>query len=501
MTPDKKQPVERHRIIIVEEGPETAWQTRAFLEGTYNVELLDSPDEACARLQRSPSVHAVLLHVRSADTFELGFIRSFRRILPVLKVIVLLPSDHADQVVKAVRLGADTCVWKPFTANTLHRALKDCLATSPEPDTVASLENQSATEELEGGGFYVMASPQMRNLRAQVEKVARIDVPVLCLGESGTGKEVITRLIHRLSPRAQRPFLKVNCAAMPSELLESELFGYERGAFTGAVRAKPGKFEVCNHGTLFLDEIGEMPPALQAKLLHVLQDREFSRLGGSLPVKVDVRVLAATNVNIREAIQAKIFRADLYYRLSTFVFCVPPLRDRPEDIPVLLKRNMQVFAERLNLPLRPISDHLLERCLRYNWPGNVRELENFVKRYLICGEEAMTFSASPQLTEGDGTLHPVHRGASGAGDLKAHIRELRNGAEASAMSKALEEKHWNRKQAAKALNISYKSLLSKIRLYGLDRGAEVQPVGKGSGTITNSGNTHVPRVRCAGEPL
>jgi transcriptional regulator with PAS, ATPase and Fis domain len=267
------------------------------------------------------------------------------------------------------------------------------------------------------------------------------------------------------------------------------------------VRSKPGKFEICNHGTLFLDEIGEMPPALQAKLLHVLQDREFSRLGGSSRVKVNVRVLAATNVNVREAIAAKTFREDLYYRLSTFVFTLPPLRDRPEDIPILLQRNLNVFAERLRLPPRPISNHMLERCLRYNWPGNVRELENFVKRYLICGEEAMTMGASLRMNERDRTVHPVQPAVPGAGDLKAHIRELRNGAEASAVYQALEEKNWNRKQAAKSLNISYKSLLSKIRLYGLDQGAKVESLPKGSAIITNSPTAPVYRARCAGEPL
>ena len=493
--------MKRHRILIVETGPESTWKTCTLLEdSTYDVEVLNSRDEACARLRRAPLVDAALLHVGDADTVGLSFIASFREILPSLRIIVVLPSNHADQLVKAVRLGADTCLWKPFEVETLQDALQDCLPVACE--ATPAPESPRDTEELEGGGFFVMASPAMRKLRAQVDQVARIDVPVLCLGESGTGKEVITRLIHNLSPRAQRPFLKVNCAAMPSELLESELFGYERGAFTGAVRSKPGKFEICNHGTLFLDEIGEMPPALQAKLLHVLQDKEFSRLGGSSRVKVNVRVLAATNVNIREAIKAKTFREDLYYRLSTFIFSLPPLRERPEDLPILIRRYMNLFAERLRLPRRPVTTAVLERCLGYNWPGNVREVENFVKRYLICGEEALTFAGANGLSNGHHTERPVVQSAApGAGDLKAHIRDIRNGAEASAISQALEEKNWNRKEAAKSLNISYKSLLSKIRLYGLDHTSEVASLRKDDVRTTAARNAPLSRVRCAGESL
>src|SRR5437899_5267345 len=224
--------MDRLRILIVEEGLETTWRTQSLLEGSiYDTEVVKGCEDACMRLQRKPLLHAVLLNIASADTKSLVFIADFRRIRPFLKVIVLLPSDHANQVVKAVRLGADTCVWKPCDSNTLHRTLQECLVPVPEASV---LERPDDIEELGGGGFFVMASPAMRKLRAQLDQVARIDVPVLCLGESGTGKEVITKLVHSLSPRANRPFLKVNCAAMPSELLESELFGYERGAFTGA---------------------------------------------------------------------------------------------------------------------------------------------------------------------------------------------------------------------------------------------------------------------------
>jgi transcriptional regulator with PAS, ATPase and Fis domain len=309
----------------------------------------------------------------------------------------------------------------------------------------------------------------MRKLRADLERVAGIDVPVLCLGESGTGKEVAARWLHRFSPRASQAFLKVNCAAVPAELLESELFGYERGAFTGAVRSKPGKFELCHNGTLFLDEIAEMPAALQAKLLHVIQDQEFVRLGGCHRVKVSVRVIAATNVKIRQALADKRFREDLYYRLSVFVFEIPPLRERAEDIPILLRRYLAQHARALGLPERALSHELWQRCLRYEWPGNVRQLENFVKRYLLMGEEAADLDRADGLPE-FGTV--IIRESDAPPDLRAHIRGMRDGAEASAISKALTQTRWNRKAAADLLNISYKSLLLKIRQHGLDRRAK-----------------------------
>ncbi len=227
----------------------------------------------------------------------------------------------------------------------------------------------------------------MRQLRAHAMQVARFDFPVLLLGESGTGKEVLAHLIHKYSDRAHRTFLKVNCAAVPSELLESELFGYEPGAFTGANKAKPGKFELCNKGTLLLDEIGEMSPALQAKLLQVLQDGQFSRLGGRNTVKVDVRVLAATNINMPQAIAQKTFREDLYYRLNSFVLRMPSLRERREEIPMMLRHFMIHLADRYACAPLSVSQRLVEACENYPWPGNIRELENFVKRYLVLGDE------------------------------------------------------------------------------------------------------------------
>jgi two-component system, NtrC family, response regulator AtoC len=308
----------------------------------------------------------------------------------------------------------------------------------------------------------------MRELYKQIKKIARVDVPVLFLGESGVGKEFFAKYLHSLSDRSERPFLKVNCAALPSELLESELFGYEAGAFTGATRPKPGQFELCDRGTILLDEIAEMSPPMQAKLLHVLQDLRFSRLGGRSMVQVNVRILAATNVRIEEALAEKKFRPDLYYRLNTIILHIPALRDRPEDIPLLLEHFMLAAASKFGIPPRPISGRVLEACLEYSWPGNVRELESLVCRLLLEEDEEALIArlegaSAPDTIEETSMDEPsfVHLG------LKSLTREIRVQAEKHAIQQTLARTCWNRTEAARLLKISYKSLLNKIQQYGI----------------------------------
>ncbi|MBV8207484.1 MAG: sigma-54-dependent Fis family transcriptional regulator [Acidobacteria bacterium] len=372
--------------------------------------------------------------------------------------------SDTKKVVEAIRLGAQDYLTKPFHKSDLDTVLKRLLPAKPPEEKEST--THAEVEELSDDLFFVAASPAMRKIRSQVGLVANVDIPVLILGESGTGKEILARLIHKMSPRAHRTFLKVNCAALPADLLESELFGYEPGAFTGADRSKPGKFELCNKGTILLDEIGEMPPTLQAKLLHVLQDGQFSRLGGRSTIKVDVRVLAATNINIQEAIQTKKLREDLYYRLNAFTLRLPPLRERKEEIPILLKHMMARMAESYaNAPL-PITPALADACLRYPWPGNLRELGNFVKRYLVLRDENLL------IHELDSQAHASQTGEHDlpehSGGLKSLVRSLKDQAEGEAIRRALEQTNWNRKTAAAILNISYKALLYKIRQYGLE---------------------------------
>src|ERR1700731_88630 len=329
------------------------------------------------------------------------------------------------------------------------------------------------SEALSNGFVLPSISPVSAKIRSSIEQVARVDVSVLLLGESGVGKEVVARRIHALSNRAHRTFLKVNCAALPAELLESELFGYEAGAFTGATRAKPGQFELCNKGTILLDEIGELPPGLQAKLLHVLQGGQFSRLGGRSLIEVDVRILAATNVNVPQALANKQLREDLYYRLSALTIHMPPLRERPEEIPIFLGYFMHRFAAQLGCPTKPYPDKVLEACAHYAWPGNVRELENFVKRFLILGDEdlvpAILGSSQPKPAD----LRDKGVVSLGVPDGPWSLRTVRAEAEKEAILLALEQTKWRRKDAARKLRISMKALYNKLRLYGIasaDRG-------------------------------
>jgi len=320
---------------------------------------------------------------------------------------------------------------------------------------------------------FVAVSPSMREVRRKVEQVASTDAGVLLLGESGTGKEVVARLIHKLSKRAPQKFLKVNCAALPVDLLESELFGYEAGAFTGARQAKAGKFETCHKGTILLDEIAEMPISPQAKLLHVLQDGEFSRLGSASLVRADVRVLAATNVNVREAVRLGTLRADLYYRLNVFTIQLPPLRDRKEDQPHLLNHFLSSWAASYGRPRPTLTRRMLDACLAHSWPGNVRELENFVKRFLVHGDEDEAISQlNYEMGEDRANQAKINPdGKTQCGDLKSLVRDLKHETERAAIVQALDRTGGNRQDAASLLNISLRALHYKIRQYGIDQGA------------------------------
>jgi two-component system response regulator AtoC len=334
----------------------------------------------------------------------------------------------------------------------------------------ADTELDSLAEVLNDGSIFVSSSPAMHAIRQQIEKIAEYDIPVLILGESGTGKEVIARLLHSRSDRARRPFLKVNCAALPGSLLESELFGYERGAFTGAVRTNPGKFEICNSGTILLDEIGEICPTLQAKLLHVLQDKTICRLGGTASIGVGARVIAATNVDISEALESGALRQDLYYRLNTFVLRVPPLRSRREEIPFLLQHFVRQFAGIYGCPPLPPSRRLVAACMEYSWPGNIRELQSFTQRFLIQGDEQRSLLE----LQGAGRVMIGHPAAEISpleavpDSLKRLSRQIKSIAEKPAIEKILIETRFNRKAAARRLKISYKGLLRKLREYDLD---------------------------------
>ena len=374
-----------------------------------------------------------------------------------------------------------------------------------EPEVVIAqsdaplVERRSRLPRTHGTGELLGASEKMREVHDLIARVADTDVTVLIRGESGTGKELAARAIHAASPRRHRTFVKVNCAALPSELLESELFGFERGAFTGAIQHKPGKFEFAHEGTMFLDEISEMHHPLQSKLLQVLQDGEFARLGGRQDVHVDVRILAATNRDLEMAVAEGQFREDLFFRLNVVCITLPPLRQRRDEIPVLTDRFLAQYAEHYNKPPIALSSDTLRLFGEYEWPGNVRELENLLKRAVILGSDEsirreltdtiagrrqtspipalQTHAATAQPPVAAAPPQPARAGASieptaspiSSGSLKDIARHAAREAERELIHRTLQQTRWNRREAAEILGVSYKALLYKIKEAELDK--------------------------------
>ena len=458
------------RILVVDDEPSIRKYLQTLLEvDGYEVNTVNSGNEALALLVNGDRPDFIILDVLMPEMDGLETLRRMMQLDRSLNVVMLSCSNEVTTVVDAIRIGANDYLTKPFEKSELDAAMLKC-----RQKRELRRENQALrdycdhlTEDLS----FLAASPQMVKIRQQILQIAPVDVPVFVAGESGVGKEVVARMIHMRSPRVNQPFIKVNCAALPSELLESELFGYEQGAFTGAMRAKPGKFEMANKGTIFLDEIAEMSPQLQAKMLHVLQDHQFNRLGGRQLVQCDVRVLAATNVNVREAIQSGRFREDLYYRLNVFSITVPPLRERTREIPLLFRHFLEKYSEKFQKQAMEPSSNLIEAAMNYPWPGNLRELENFVKRYVILQDDEGSFrellemAATRQRTSPRDDLAPQKEQG-----LKALVRGLKDEAEMEAIAAALEKTNWSRKEAARMLGISYKALLYKMKQFKLDAG-------------------------------
>jgi two-component system response regulator AtoC len=481
---------EHERILVVDDEPSIRKYLETLLEvDDYEVEAVASGEEAVAKIEKGDRPDFIILDVLMPELNGLDTLKQLMQIDRSLNIIMLSCSNEVGTVVEAIRMGAQDYLTKPFEKAELDVAMLKCRQKQQ-----LRAENKALREycdTITADLSFLAASPQMVRIRQQILQIAPVDVPVFIYGESGVGKEVVARMIHMRSTRRGQPFVKVNCAALPGELLESELFGFEQGAFTGAVRSKPGKFELASKGTIFLDEIAEMSPHLQAKLLHVLQDHQYSRLGGRHLIDVDVRVLAATNVDVQEAMKSGRLREDLYYRLNVLSLNVPPLRERTSEIPLLFRHFLQKHSAKFNKEIAHPSEHLLEAAIRYPWPGNLRELENFVKRYVILEDDEGSFrellemAALRQRTSPREEVAPVREQG-----LKALVRSLKDEAEMEAISDTLEKTHWCRKDAAKILGISYKALLYKIRQFGLDtgrpgRGAAKEKANGAEGVKTN----------------
>jgi two-component system response regulator AtoC len=453
----------RAQVLILEPDLAVLDYLRLTLLPRFSLSLFSEEQTLLDRLNQvdEPDLLLLALHTNRDPLPLLTHIRCTK---PNLPVIVLSCSADLRDIEMVIRLGVRAIVMKPFIGSDIEQAIDEHLASVEKKVAAADALREVPLNETHS---FVRSSKRMRDLEAQAALVARADIPLLILGESGTGKEILALYTHKMSARSQNIFLKVNCAAVPADLLESELFGYEQGAFTGAVKTKPGKFEVCTGGTIFLDEIGEMPAILQAKLLQVLQDGTFSRLGSRSPMKVDVRVIAATNINMKEAMANKTFREDLYYRLNGFTLSIPPLRERKEEIPVFAEYFMRKGAKRYGRDPLSFSANLLNTLAEHSWPGNLREMENVINRYLVLGDEnAILEELSPSTAYQGGAATAAQEAPNGAG-LKAMVRSLKGDAESTAIAQVLEGTGWNRKAAANDLQISYKALLYKIKQYDL----------------------------------
>src|ERR1700743_2146769 len=377
---------QKTRVLIVDDDITMAKYLAAHLTRRNFEVTVASSDQEALRVFRSFDPVLVLMETAINGETNSDTLQRLKQIKPSVSVMVLSSSKDPEFIFKASKLGADDYVTKPVDLKDLDERIAKVL----EGQRVVSEVTQLREHVRRQSDFTMLfgTSPKMMEVKMTIEQVADTTATVLVRGESGTGKEVVARMVYAESSRCDKPFVKVNCAAIPHELLESELFGYEAGAFTGANRQKRGKFEQANGGTIFLDEISEMHPALQAKLLHVLQDHEFSRLGGKRDVQVDVRVLAATNKPLEGDVEEGVFREDLFYRLNVVTIHIPPLRERREEIPVFLKYFLEKYSEHYGKKPPMFSEYAITRMMEYAWTGNIRELENMVKRYVIVGNEA-----------------------------------------------------------------------------------------------------------------
>jgi two-component system response regulator AtoC len=440
----------------------------------YGVELAQNGEEVLRYMQAGQTpISLLMLDILMPEKDGLETLREVRQLRPDLPIIMLSGASSPSNIVTAMKWGATDFLPKPMSHDNLVRAIQKVLPRPMLPEN-SRQSNPVLAVRREPGPACAPVGAWRQKAETLIRKVGSSEVPVLLMGETGVGKEVIARKLHAKSPRANGPFLKLNCAALPAELVESELFGYDRGAFTGAFRSTPGKFEMADGGTILLDEIGDMDFKLQAKLLQVLQDREFLRLGAKETSKVDVRVMAATHCDLERAIQEGRFREDLYYRLNIIEIRIPPLRQRQDEILPLA----EYFLRAHTAPGEPGLDmpaELRNALLEHHWPGNVRELENLMRRYLVLQNpealvEELRRRGQVRIPASMEASNPIPITSSRRELETSTLHEVRNAhkaAEVDTILAALNAARWNRKQAAASLKIDYKALLYKMKKLGI----------------------------------
>jgi two-component system response regulator AtoC len=461
--------ITRKTILVGEDDAEV----RDYLAVTlrchgYDVQLAVDGEGVVSHLFAGRPASLVLLDIMMPNKDGWETLRDIRNINLDVPVIMLSGMSTPPNIVQAIKGGAVDFLPKPVNHDDLGRAIEKALAGRGEGVASEQVEHPEP-----GDGLFFGKNPAMSALRASLAKVAASDVPVLIQGETGTGKEVLSRQLHALSSRARKPFVKLNCAAVPSELIEAELFGYERGAFTGAFQKKAGLFELADGGTILLDEIGDMDLRLQAKLLHVLQDQEFRRVGGSDAVRVDVRVIAATHRDLVRAIHERTFREDLYYRLNIVTLMLPALRDRREDIASLASFLINRHSSQGMLPIA-LTPGLQAAFAAFPWPGNVRQLENVVRKLMVMRDPDLIVKELSASSGGDDAdaaepgMRLLRKKPVESGSVLHEASRAKAEAEVQAILDALNRSRWNRKQAAALLNIEYKALLYKMKKLAIE---------------------------------
>ncbi len=469
--------MERLKILVVDDDDSIRGYITRLLEQTgYEVVSASSGRDALQLVRTNDDISLVLLDIMMPEMDGLETLGEIRKITDDVPVLMLSALGQTNTIVKAMKAGATDYLVKPFEEEELEMAITKSIEKKKLLAEISTLKKKLKIDELKGE--FVFSSPKMQGVQDMIDQVADTDVSVLIEGESGTGKELVARALHYRSNMKDKPFVKVNCAALPHELLESELFGYERGAFTGAYKSKAGKFELANNGTIFLDEIGEIDMAIQAKLLQVLQEGTFSRLGGKADVRVNVRIIAATNRDLKTLSEEGKFREDIYYRLNVVSIKLPPLNQRPEDVTYLFEYFMETYNEKYGKSMTVNKGEVYPLLTSYRWPGNVREIKNMVKRLVILGnidDMKRYLSSGESLVAERPAADPAEEYYDEASDdgeimpLKVVAKEAALKAERRMILRALGQTNWNKKKAAGLLEISYKALLYKIKECGIEK--------------------------------
>ncbi|HHV79169.1 MAG TPA: sigma-54-dependent Fis family transcriptional regulator [Firmicutes bacterium] len=449
------------KVLVVDDETNMEWLFRSSFGDLYEIIGARSGEEALEKIA-SDRIDLVMLDLKMPGMDGMEVLKQLRQRHPTVPVVMMTAYGTVKTAVEAMKMGAHDYVTKPFDMEELRMIMENTLKFGRLTREVEELRDQ--LQEKFHIKNIITASPAMLNVFRVIEKVARTDAPVLIEGESGTGKELVARAIHWESNRRHKPFLPVNCAALPENLLESELFGYEEGAFTGAKRRKPGKFELADGGTIFLDEIGDLPQGMQAKVLRVIEEKEIERLGGTKRIPVDIRLVSATNKSLREEVGKGRFRQDLYYRLAVIPIKLPPLRERKEDIPLLVAHFIQTLNKTNQKNIKGVSPEAMNMLKAYEWPGNVRELKNVIQQTVVLGEgEVLTPEMLPEYIKCQAVSHSTTAEHS----LKDKIQELKAGRERQMIQEALSKFGGNRTKAAEYLGISRRSLQMKIKAFGL----------------------------------